>query len=175
MIQFYWPTIKTDVAKYCRSCHSCQKVGKFIQKRYKTHLSTIPAFDKLFRGITVDCIDSFLKTRLNNQYLLTIRCLSKPFPEIIPLKNMKNKALMKFLIQCGLPKSVETDQELNCMSGIFQNAMTEVRIQANLCFDITTRDRTLESAIEVVLLLFVLLTFLQIKYYGPYKVKKKVN
>lgn len=94
-------------------------------------------------------------------------CLSKTFPEIIPLRNMKNKALLKFLIQCGLPKSVQTYQELNFMSGIFQNAMNEVRIQANLCFDITRRDRTLESAIRVVLLLFALLTFLQFKYYSP--------
>ncbi|KAL3887271.1 hypothetical protein ACJMK2_027214 [Sinanodonta woodiana] len=54
MIQFYWPTIKTDVAKYCRSCCACQKVRKNNQKRYKTHLPTLPAVDNLFREITVD-------------------------------------------------------------------------------------------------------------------------
>ena len=25
---FYWPGLKTDVSHYCRSCHTCQVVGK---------------------------------------------------------------------------------------------------------------------------------------------------
>ena len=25
---FYWPGLKTDASKYCRSCHTCQMVGK---------------------------------------------------------------------------------------------------------------------------------------------------
>lgn len=29
---FYWPGLKSDVAIYCRSCHTCQLVGKAKQK-----------------------------------------------------------------------------------------------------------------------------------------------
>ena len=66
------------------------------------------------------------------------------------------------------------------MSGIFQNVTNELGIQQfklkmKIWFERTTRERTFESDIGVVLLLFILLTFLQIRYYGPYKVKKKMN
>ena len=25
---FYWPGLKSDVSKYCKTCHTCQMVGK---------------------------------------------------------------------------------------------------------------------------------------------------
>ena len=109
---------------------------------------------------------------------------STRFPEAIPLRNMKSKAIIKTLIKCftqfGLPKSVQTDQGLNFMSGIFQKVMNELGIQQfklkmKLWFEKATRERTLQSDIGVVLLLFILLTFLQIRYGRPYKVKKKMN
>ena len=28
---FYWPCLKADVSNYCRSCHTCQVVGKLIR------------------------------------------------------------------------------------------------------------------------------------------------
>ena len=28
---FYWPGLKADVSNYCRSCHTCQVVGKTNQ------------------------------------------------------------------------------------------------------------------------------------------------
>ena len=38
LTHFYWPKIKSDVAKYCRSCYTCQMVGKPNQKIPKAHL-----------------------------------------------------------------------------------------------------------------------------------------
>ena len=37
---FFWPGLKADVPNYCRSCHTCQVVGKPNQV-----ISPIPAFD----------------------------------------------------------------------------------------------------------------------------------
>jgi hypothetical protein len=104
-------------------------VGEPNQKRYKTPLQSIPAFDELFRRITVDCVDPLLKTRSSKQYLLITTRVSTNCSEIIPLRNMKAKALIKFLTKFGLPKSVQTDQSLNFMSGILKKVMTELGVQ----------------------------------------------
>ena len=91
--------------------------------------------------------------------------MSTRFSEVILLRNIK---------------SVQFDQGSNFMSAIFQQVMTELgihqfKLTMKLWLERNTRERTLESNNGVVLLLFILLTFLLIRYYGPYKVNKKVN
>ena len=60
-------------------------------------------------------------------------CASTRFPEAIPLRNIKTKtivrALVKFFTFVGLPKSVQSDQGSNFMSGIFQQVMHELGIK----------------------------------------------
>ena len=60
-------------------------------------------------------------------------CASTGFPEAIPLRSIKTKtivkALVKFFTFLGLPKSVQSDQGSNFMSGIFQQVMHELGIK----------------------------------------------
>ena len=60
-------------------------------------------------------------------------CASTRFPEAIPLRNIKTKtivkALVKFFTFVGLPRSVQSDQGLNFMSGSFQQVMYELGIK----------------------------------------------
>ena len=59
-------------------------------------------------------------------------CTSKRFPEAIPFRNIKAKtivkALIKFFTLVGLPKSIQSDQGSNSMSGVFQQVMYELGI-----------------------------------------------
>ena len=130
---FYWPGLKTDVSNYCRSCHTCQVVGKPNQVIPKAGLQPIPAFDEPFSRIIIDCVGPLPKTKSGNEYLLTIMCASTRFPEAIPLRNIKTKtivkALVKFFTFVGLPKSVQSDQGSNFMSGVFQQVMHELGIK----------------------------------------------
>ena len=130
---FYWPKMRRDVAKFCQSCHTCQMVGKPNQKIPKACLQPIPAIDEPFSRVIVDCVGPLPKTKLGNQYLLTIMCSSTRFPEAIPLRNIKAKgivkALIKFFTLVGLPKSIQSDQGSNFMSGIFQQVMYELDIK----------------------------------------------
>ena len=70
------------------------------------------------------------KIKYRNEYLLTIMCAPTRFPEAIPLRIIKRriivKALVKFFTFVGLPKSVQSDQGSNFMSGIFQQVMHEL-------------------------------------------------
>ena len=111
---FYWPGLKSDVSQFCKSCHTCQMVGKPNQTIPKAHLQPIPAFDEPFSRIIIDCVGPLPKTKSGNEDLLTIMCASTRFPEAIPLRNIKTKnivkALVKFFTFVGLPKSVQSDQ-----------------------------------------------------------------
>ena len=130
---FYWPGLKSDVSQHCKSCHTCQMVGKPNQTIPKAHLQPIPAFDEPFSRIIIDCVGPLPKTKSGCQYLLTIMCASTRFPEAIPLRNIKTKtivkALVKFFTFVGLPRSVQSDQGSNFMSGIFQQVMYELGIK----------------------------------------------
>ena len=81
----------------------------------------------------IDCVGPLPKTRKGNQYLLTIMCVSTRFPEAIPLSNIKVKtivqALTKVFTLFGLPKSIQSDQGSNFMSGLFQQVMQELGIK----------------------------------------------
>ena len=60
-------------------------------------------------------------------------CSSTRFPESIPLQNIMAKAIVKALIKfftlVGLPKSIQSDQGSNFMSGIFQQVMYQLGIK----------------------------------------------
>ena len=130
---FYWPGLRSDVSKYCKTCYTCQMVGKPNQTIPKAQLQPIPAFDEPFSRILIDCVGPLPRTKSGNEYLLTIMCTSTRFPEAIPLRNIKTKSIVKALIKfftfVGLPKSVQSDQGSNFMSGIFQQVMHELGIK----------------------------------------------
>ena len=127
---FFWPGLKSDVSQHCKSCHTYQMVGKPNQTIPKASLQPIPAFDEPFSRIIIDCVGPLPKTKSGCQYLLTIMCASTRFPEAIPLRNITTKtivkALVKFFTFVGLPRSVQSDQGSNFMSGIFQQVMHEL-------------------------------------------------
>ena len=106
--------------------------GRKTQIIPKAHLQPIPAFYEPFSRIIIDCVGPLPKTKSGHEYLLTIMYASTRFPEAIPLRNIKTKkivrALVKFFTFVGLPKSVQSDQGSNFMSGIFQQAMQELGI-----------------------------------------------
>ena len=108
-------------------------VGKPNQTIPKAQLQPIPAFDEPFSRIIIDCVGPLPKKRSGCEYLLTIMCASTRFPEAIPLWNIKAKtivkALVKFFTFVGLPKSVQSDQGSNFMSGTFQQVMHELGIK----------------------------------------------
>ena len=130
---FWWPTLRKDVSEYCKSCHTCQVVGKPNQKIPPAPLKPIPAFDEPFSRVIIDCVGPLPKTKSGNQYLLTIMCASTRFPEAIALRNIKAAtivtALIKFFTLVGLPKSIQSDQGSNFTSGLFQQVMHELGIE----------------------------------------------
>ena len=81
----------------------------------------------------IDCVSPLPKTKNGNQYLLTIMCVLTQHWKAIPLRNIKSKmmvqALTKFCTLFGIPKSIQSDQESNFISGLFQQVMEESGIR----------------------------------------------
>ena len=98
---FWWPTLKKDVSEYCRSCHTCQIVGKSNQKISAAPLKPIPAFDEPFSRVIVDCGGPLPKNHVINT-IMTIMCASIRFPEAIPLRNIKAKTIVNGLTKFSL-------------------------------------------------------------------------
>lgn len=124
---FYWPGVRKEVANFCKTCHTCQIVGKPNQKPPVAPLKPIPVAAEAFTRIIIDCVGPLPKTRSGNEYLLTIMCASTRFPEAIPLRRITAvhivDALTKFFTFVGIPKEIQSDQGSNFMSGLFQQVV----------------------------------------------------
>lgn len=129
---FFWPGLKSDVVKHCRTCHVCQMTGKPNQVIPPAPLCPIPVMGEPFEKVIVDCVGPLPKTKTGNQFLLTIMCASTRYPEAIPLRKITSpvitKALVKFFSTFGLPKTIQTDQGTNFKSNVFAHALNTLGI-----------------------------------------------
>ena len=117
--------MRRDISQYCKTCHTCQLVGKPNQTIPVAPLHPIPAFEEPFSRIIIDCVGPLPKTKSGNEYLLTVMCASTRFPEAIPLRTINShnivKALTRFFTVFGLPSSVQSDRGSSLLSGLLQS------------------------------------------------------
>lgn len=129
---FFWPGLKKHVVQYCRTCHTCQTVGKPNQVIRPAPLFPIPVIGEPFEHVIIDCVGPLPKTKSGNQFLLTIMCVATRFPEAIPLRKITApviiKALVKFFSTFGLPKIIQSDQGTNFLSRLFKQVLESLAI-----------------------------------------------
>ncbi|XP_075174834.1 uncharacterized protein LOC142245764 [Anomaloglossus baeobatrachus] len=71
---FYWPKMGADVAAYCRSCETCQRVGK-AGPRPKAPLVSLPIIDEPFRRVAVDLVGPLaIPSSSGKRFILTDLC-----------------------------------------------------------------------------------------------------
>uniref|UniRef100_A0A4W5NGU8 Gypsy retrotransposon integrase-like protein 1 n=1 Tax=Hucho hucho TaxID=62062 RepID=A0A4W5NGU8_9TELE len=130
---FFWPGLKQDVARFCRTCHTCQITGKPNQVIPPAPLCPIPVIGEPFEHVVVDCVGPLPKTKSGNQFLLTVMCMATRYPEAIPLRRITapvvSKALIKFFSTFGLPKVVQTDQGTNFLSKLFKQVLKSLSVK----------------------------------------------
>lgn len=130
---FFWPGLKRDVVKYCKTCHICQVTGKPNQVIPPAPLQPIPVTSEPFENVILDCVGPLPRTKSGNQYLLTIMCSLTRFPEAIPLRKITASAIIKVLLVFfslfGLPKIAQTDQGTNFMSKVFKQSMQQLGVK----------------------------------------------
>ncbi|XP_042858103.1 uncharacterized protein LOC122244300 [Penaeus japonicus] len=133
LAHFYWPRLKRDVVKHCRTCHICQVKGKPGTSVKPYPLQPIPVVEEPFSKIIIDCVGPLPKTKSGNQFLLTIIDSATRYPEAVPLRRITSKnvvrALVKFFTQVGLPSSIQSDQGSNFTADLFQQVMCSLGIR----------------------------------------------
>ncbi len=109
---FFWPGMKADVSHFCKTCHTCQLVGKSNQVVPPAPLHPIPAVGEPFEHVIVDCVGPLPQTKSGNHFLLTIVCISSWWKctrwlhtMIVSTAPAITKAFTKFFTTLGLPKS----------------------------------------------------------------------
>ena len=130
---FYWPKIRKDVVDFCRSCPTCQVVGKPNSKIPAAPLIPIPAIGEPFSHVIIDVVGPLPRTKSGMEYLLTVMDISTRYPEAFPLRTVTAKsvlkALLKFFTTFGLPETVHSDRGSNFLSKIFQQTMKELKVK----------------------------------------------
>ncbi|GJY27697.1 reverse transcriptase domain-containing protein [Tanacetum coccineum] len=109
--KFYWPTIYRDAQDMVKSCESCQRQGKILQK------DEMPqnAFQlcEIFDVWGIDFIGPFLSSRGNKYILVAVDYLSK-WVEAKSLPTNDARVVVKFLkslfTQFGTPRAIISDR-----------------------------------------------------------------
>ena len=129
---FYWPGILLYVKRFCRTCHTCQRIGKPNQPIPRAYLQPIPAFDEPFGKIIIDVVGPLPKSKTGKEYLLTIMCSSTRFPEAIPLRSIPSKSVCEALTTSfthfGYPHTIQSDRASNFTSNLFEQFTKQLGI-----------------------------------------------
>lgn len=63
---FFWPSMKSDLAKFCRLCHACQLAVKPNQVIPPDLLKPIPVLGEPCERILIDCVGPLPNTKSGN-------------------------------------------------------------------------------------------------------------
>ncbi|XP_070212643.1 uncharacterized protein [Littorina saxatilis] len=126
LTQFFWPGVRRDVGKYCRTCDVCQKTSS--KGRVPTApLQQMPLVDVPFKKICIDLVGPFKpESSTGFRYVLTIVDTATRFPEAIPLKTIDtvlvSEALFSVFARMGCPQVVVSD----CGTQFVSDLMKEI-------------------------------------------------
>ena len=123
---FYWPGMHDDIARFCKSCDTCQRT---VPKGSvpKAPLVNPPIITKPFTRVAVDLIGPLapLSSR-KHQYILTMVDTTSRYPKATPLKKIDTvtvaESMLSMFSDIGVPKEVLSDRGTQFTS----NMMDEV-------------------------------------------------
>ncbi|MCO5554703.1 hypothetical protein L7F22_008236 [Adiantum nelumboides] len=119
---YVWPSIQRDVNHWCKSCLSCQKMGKRISKPELR--KTILAFD-VFEKWGLDAIGPLPMTGRRNAYILTAVDYLSRWAEAKAVKQITSKEMGKFFVyeqiccKFGVPLELLSDRGLGFRGELF--------------------------------------------------------
>ncbi|XP_075141564.1 uncharacterized protein LOC142217269 [Leptodactylus fuscus] len=130
---FYWPRMGKDVARYCCSCDTCQRMGKAGQSS-KAPMIPMPIITEPFQWVAVDLIGPLsIPSRTGKRYILTVVDYATRYPEAVALSSTRAdvvaKALVGIFSRVGFPREMLTDQGTQFMSALMQGLCKVTEVQ----------------------------------------------
>jgi len=122
MSNFWWPGIRDEVTRYCRSCDVCQRTipkGRVS----KAPLQKMPVIGVLFQRIGVDSVGPIIPSSSSGKrYILTVVDYATRYPEAVALSGISTEevaeALCTVYSRLGIPMHVVHDQGSQFMSEV---------------------------------------------------------
>ena len=124
LLRFWWPGVRMDVTRYCRTCEVCQKCAA-KGKTPDVPLSKMPRIDEPFQRVAVDIVGPFSPpSEEKHRYVLTIVDTATRYPEAVPLKSIDSRsvaeALLDVFCRLGFPSEILSDNGSQFTSDMFQ-------------------------------------------------------
>ena len=121
---FFWPGLRQDVIRFCRSCDVCQRTVKRGSVK-KVPLGSMPLINTPFKRVAVDIVGPIAPpSEAGHRYILTLVDYATRYPEAVPLKKFTTEAVAEALLdtysRVGIPEEVLTDQGTQFMSECMQ-------------------------------------------------------
>ena len=121
---FFWPGLRQDVIRFCRSCDVCQRTVKRGNVK-KVPLGSMPLIHTPFKRVAVDIVGPIAPlSEAEHRYILTLVDYATRYPEAVPLKKITTEAIAEALLdiynRVGIPEEVLTDQGTQFMSECIQ-------------------------------------------------------
>ena len=131
---FFWPGLRQDVIRFCRSCDVCQRTVKRGSVK-KVPLGSMPLIDTPFKRVAVDIVRPIAPpSEAGHRYILTLVDYATRYPEAVPLKKITTEAVAEALLdiysRVGIPEEVLTDQGTQFMSECMQEVSRLLSIKA---------------------------------------------
>lgn len=129
---FYWPGMNKQVIAYCRSCDTCQRLGKG-GKPPKAPLIQVPIITEPWKRIAIDIVGPLPTCeKSRNRFILTVIDLATHYPEAIALTEhtaaQVAKALITVFSRFGFPSEILSDQGSDFTSELMRLFMSEFNI-----------------------------------------------
>lgn len=109
----YWPGMKSDIAKYIRSCGACMR-AKPLQQAPTGKMGGHSLISRPWQVISADVVGPLPRTSHGNQFIFVVTdCFSK-LSLFFPLRRATASAIVRYLendvfLQYGVPQALITD------------------------------------------------------------------
>lgn len=132
---YWWEGIDTDVDKYVRECHSCQR-NKSPNHPPHGDLHPLPVPEDLWESISIDFIVKLPTTKAGHDSILTVVDRLSKYAIFIPCKEagLKSEGLVKLLeerviAEKGYPKHIISDIDGRVRGSAFKDWCKKHKIQ----------------------------------------------
>ena len=129
---FYWPRMRDDVQRMCRSCDKCT-ARKPTLKKTRAPLKQYVVGEPMER-MAIDVIGPLPKTKKGNKYVVVIADYFTKWTEAFALPNQEAETVARVLVEevvcrLGVPRQLHSDKGTNFESQIFQEMCALLNIE----------------------------------------------
>jgi hypothetical protein len=121
---FYWPTIRSDVTNYVRTCDVCQRAKPAQNTRVGFHDSQV--VPKPMERIFIDFVGPIVRSRQGNLAILVVLDGFSKFVAMYPVRKITSSAVVaclvdKYFPSFGIPTYIVSDNASVFRSRLFYN------------------------------------------------------